>query len=72
MAETIDRELLEILRCPESHAPLVEHEGWLYSTDPQTRRRFPIRDGIPIMLLDESEKVDEAEFRRVIDCERHG
>jgi uncharacterized protein YbaR (Trm112 family) len=66
MAQPLDPELLDILVCPESHARLVQVDDWLYSTDPGTRRRYPIRDGIPIMLIDESQVVDEAEFQRVI------
>lgn len=67
MSETvIDPELMNILVCPLSHARLVHAGEWLYSTDPATRRRYPIRDGIPVLLIDESETVDEAEFRRVI------
>jgi uncharacterized protein YbaR (Trm112 family) len=65
MAE-IDKELLEILVCPLSKAPLVHVGDWLYSTDPQTRRRYPVRDGIPIMLIDEAETVPPGEFERVI------
>ncbi len=66
MAEPLDPELLSILVCPETHAPLVQVGDWLYSTDPATRRRYPIREGIPIMLIDESEVVDEAEFARIM------
>jgi len=66
MAQALNPELMEILVCPESHARLIQVGDWLYSTDPATRRRYPIRDGIPIMLIDESEVVDEAEFRRVM------
>jgi len=62
----IDKELLEILVCPQSKAPLVQIGDWLYSTDPQTRRRYPIRDGIPIMLIDESEEVLPEEFERIM------
>ena len=62
----IDEELLRIMVCPLSHAPLVQVDDWLYSTDRQTRRRYPIRDGIPIMLIDEAELVDEREFDRVM------
>jgi len=65
MAQPLDPELLDILVCPKSHARLVQVDDWLYSTDPATRRRYPIRDGIPIMLIDESQVVDEAEFQRV-------
>ena len=28
----IKDELLDILECPVGHAPLVQHEDWLYST----------------------------------------
>ncbi len=61
----IDKELLAILVCPKSKAPLIQQGDWLYSTDPETRLRYPIRDGIPVMLIDEAETVDEAEFQRV-------
>ena len=66
MAQPINPELLEILVCPDSHARLVQVDDWLYSTDAATRRRYPIREGIPIMLIDESEVVDETEFQRVV------
>lgn len=66
MAQPLDPSLMDILVCPESHARLVQVGDYLYSTDPATRRRYPIRDGIPIMLIDESEVVEEAEFRRIM------
>lgn len=62
----IDKEFLSILVCPQSHAPLVQVGDWLYSTDAATRRRYPIRDGIPIMLIDEAETVDETEWKRIV------
>jgi uncharacterized protein YbaR (Trm112 family) len=52
--------------CPISHAPLREVDGWLVSTDSETRRRYPIRDGIPIMLVDESEELDEDAWQLLI------
>lgn len=62
----IDAELLRIMVCPVAHAPMVQLGDWIYSTDPATRRKYPIRDGIPIMLIDESEVADQAEFDRVM------
>lgn len=62
----IKPELLEILVCPKTKAPLMQSGDWLYSTDPETRLRYPVRNGIPIMLIDEAETVDEAEFERVV------
>ncbi|MFH0981211.1 MAG: Trm112 family protein [Planctomycetota bacterium] len=62
----VDQELLSILVCPESHAPLVQVGDWLYSTDAATRKRYPIRDGIPIMLLNEAETVVEEEWKRIV------
>ncbi len=62
----IDAELLRIMVCPVARAPLVQFGNWLYSTDPATRRKYAIRDGIPIMLIDESEIADRAEFDRAM------
>lgn len=66
MAEPIDPGLMEILVCPQSRARLCQMGDWLYSSDPATRRRYPIRDGIPIMLIDESEVVEPEEFDRIM------
>lgn len=62
----IDPQLLEIMECPVGHMPLVQVGDWLYSTDPKTRRKYPIRDGIPVMLVEESAVADAAEFERVM------
>ena len=67
----IDAKLLELMECPVAHVPLVQAGDWLYATDPATRRKYPIRDGIPVMLVDESEVVDADEFDRVMaECGR--
>jgi len=66
MTSRLDPDLMAILVCPETHARLVQVGDWLYSTDPTSRRRYPIRDGIPIMLIEDSEQVDPQEFERVM------
>ena len=63
---TIEREFLEMLVCPLSHAPLVADGDMLVSTDAVTRRRYRIEDGIPVMLVDESEELDEAAWRAIM------
>ena len=66
----IDPELLEILACPDSKAPLVLDGDTLVSTDAKTRRRYRIEDDIPIMLIDESEILSEEAWREIM--KRHG
>jgi uncharacterized protein YbaR (Trm112 family) len=66
----IEPELLEILRCPESHASLVVDGDFLVSTDPATRRRYAVVDDIPNMIVEESEVLDEAAWAGIM--ERHG
>ena len=63
----VDPKLMEILVCPLSHAPLKEVDGWLVSTDPETRRRYPVRDGIPVMLIDEAEELEPSAWRAALD-----
>jgi len=62
----LDQLLLTILACPEDKGPLLyfEDEDSLYN--PRLQRRYPIRNGIPVMLLDEAETVDAAEHERLL------
>jgi uncharacterized protein len=62
----LDPALLEILACPEDKGPLyyIESESLLYN--PRLRRRYDIRDGIPVMLIPESTQVDDAEHERLM------
>jgi uncharacterized protein YbaR (Trm112 family) len=49
----IDQELLEILACPACKTPIrLENDRLICDT---CGRRYPIRDGIPVMLIDEAE-----------------
>jgi uncharacterized protein YbaR (Trm112 family) len=62
----LDPQLLEILACPEDKGPLyyLADEDSLYN--PRLKRRYAIRDDIPIMLIDEAETVDDAEDGRIM------
>ena len=62
----LDPQLLEILACPEDKGPLLyfPDEESLYN--PRLKRRYAIRDDIPIMLIDEAETVDDAEHARLL------
>jgi uncharacterized protein YbaR (Trm112 family) len=61
----LDPGLLAILACPEDKGPLyyLEDEDLLYN--PRLRRVYEIRDGIPVMLVDEARTVDDAEHTRI-------
>ena len=55
----VSQELLEILRCPacvRDHDGLLEYykESWLICQD--CGRKYPVRDDIPVMLIDEGDK----------------
>lgn len=65
MSETLNPDLLGMLVCPKTHARLVQAGDWLYSSNANDRRKYPIRDGIPIMLIEESVEVSEEEFQSV-------
>jgi uncharacterized protein YbaR (Trm112 family) len=62
----LDPLLLEILACPEDKGPLLyfADESVLYN--PRLRRRYDIRDDIPVMLIDEATTVDDAEHARLL------
>ncbi len=56
----LDPQLLAILACPEDKGPLyyLDAEDVLYN--PRLHRAYPIRDGIPVMLIDEATALDDA------------
>lgn len=52
----INKELLEILACPACKQDVRLEGDRIVCTHSACGLRFPIRDGIPIMLIDEAEK----------------
>ncbi len=54
-----DRKLLELLVCPVSRSPLALDESGDWLVSKKAKLRFPVRDGIPILLLDESEPLND-------------
>ena len=56
----VDPKLLEILVCPLTKRQLVyDREAWELISE-AARLAFPIRDGVPIMLVDEARSLDDA------------
>jgi uncharacterized protein YbaR (Trm112 family) len=59
----IDAKLLEILVCPLTKGPLRYDRDAQELISDQARLAYPIRDGIPIMLVDEARSLDEPSKR---------
>jgi uncharacterized protein YbaR (Trm112 family) len=67
----VNQELLEILRCPACVSGPTRREGpdpgrlelvnggWLVCQEEECGRKYPIRDDIPIMLIEEGDKYRE-------------
>jgi uncharacterized protein YbaR (Trm112 family) len=57
----VSEDLLEILRCPscvrenEGLLKLVK-DAWLVCQEPECGRKYPIKDDIPVMLIEEGDK----------------
>jgi uncharacterized protein YbaR (Trm112 family) len=49
----IDEELRAILACPACHGDLVFEETRIIC--PTCRKAYPVRDGIPVMLVSEAQ-----------------
>jgi uncharacterized protein YbaR (Trm112 family) len=57
---SVDPKLLEILVCPLTKGPLVYDAEAQELISKSASLAFPIRDGIPIMLIDEARDIDDA------------
>jgi uncharacterized protein YbaR (Trm112 family) len=53
MANTVDPELISILRCPLTHSALRQEGDFLVAE--VGGLRYPVRDGIPVMLIEEAQ-----------------
>lgn len=64
------KDLLDILVCPESHQPLVYFAGGDKQPEfllcPASRLRYRVDDGIPVMLVEDAERLDQAEVDRLL------
>lgn len=53
----VSQDLLDILVCPECKTKVeLVREEWLICQNDECRRKYPIRDDIPIMLVEEGDK----------------
>jgi uncharacterized protein len=53
----LHEELLAILVCPFCRTKVtLMHDRWLVCQNDECRRKYPIKDGIPIMLVEEGTK----------------
>lgn len=56
---SLSKELLDILACPKCkrEISLTEDELWLVCR--HCGVKYPVREGIPVMLIEEAKKLDE-------------
>ncbi len=54
---TFDRHMLEALVCPQTHERLDYDADQQELISKRAKLAFPIRNGIPIMLVDEARKL---------------
>lgn len=60
------QDLFDLLVCPEARTPLKFVAGRLVSTDATTRRTYRVDGDIPVMLIEESQVLEAAEWSRLM------
>lgn len=68
----LDQLLIDVLACPVDKGPLLwfEEENLLYN--PRLKKGYEVRDDIPVLLVDESRDVDDAEHERLMAKAKQG
>lgn len=54
----VDPKLLEILVCPLTKVPLRYNKDKSELVSEQAGLAYPVRDGVPVMLVDEARQLD--------------
>ena len=71
----LDGDLLALLRCPRSRAPLLyfprgeadRDEAEAFLLCPSARLRYRIEHDVPVLLVDEAEELPEREVTRLVE-----
>lgn len=61
----VSEELLKILVCPEDKGPLELVDDGKFLLNPRNGYKYPIRNGIPVMLIEEGKKYQDKSLVRV-------
>lgn len=61
---SLDPRLSAILACPKDHGFLYDLGESLYN--PRLHLSYPVRDGIPVMLISEADELSEAEHEALM------
>ena len=56
-------DLVELIVCPECHGQLAVTDQSLVCSSGECRLRFPVREGIPVLLVEEAETLEQAEWQ---------
>lgn len=62
---SLDPTLLEILVCPDDKGELHYLASEQVLFNPRLRRIYEVRDGIPVMLVEEATQLTDEEFDRL-------
>lgn len=62
---SLDAALLSILACPQDKGPLYYLDSEAVLFNPRLRCTYAVREGIPVMLVEEATQLDDAEFDRL-------
>ena len=62
----LEQELLKILACPVDKGGLLYFDDEMTLYNPRLRRRYPITEGIPVLLAQQAETVSAEEHSRLL------
>jgi len=62
----LEQALLKILVCPVDKGGLLYFEEEMALYNPRLRRRYPITDGVPVLLAQHAETVSAEEHSRLL------
>ena len=59
--QTISKEILEILACPKCKTTVAMENDEIRCTNPACGLIYPVRDGIPVMLIEEARQPETSD-----------